>query len=562
MNDDKSDLYRDLPSAVRHEIVTELSDEMKLKIEIIESLMEPCDRQTYTKKLKKAAKKLGKSKRTVQRLVKRWEEEGIAGLKSTERNDKGQHRISQKWQDFIIDTFRQGNKGSRKMSRQQVAVRVKNRARELGEKKYPNYRTVYRVLQPIIDAQESKPRIRSVGWRGSSLSVKTRNGNYIDVEYSNHVWQCDHTKVDILLVDKFGELVDRPWLTTIIDTYSRCIIGIRLGFDAPSSQVVALALRHAILPKNYSAEYELNCEWGTYGKPEYFFTDGGKDFRSNHLRQIGVQLGFTCELRNRPSEGGIVERPFGTFNTELFSSLPGYTGSNVQERPQEAEKDACLTLRELEKLVVRYIVDNYNQRIDARLGDQTRYQRWEAGLLSTPHLMSERELDICLMKQTNRSIYRDGYIRFENLLYKGENLAGYAGEQVALRYDPSDITQVLVYRRERGKDVFLARAFAQDLETETLSLEEIKDTNKKIRDRGKSISNHSILEEVKERDLFVAQKTTKKEKRKQEQFEFDEGKVSTQVTETESEIEETTTYVEPEPVEILDYEEAMDEFGW
>ena len=213
-------------------------------------------------------------------------------------------------------------------------------------------------------------------------------------------------------------------------------------------------------------------------------------------------------------------------------------------------------------MLVRYIVDNYNQRIDARLGDQTRYQRWEAGLLSTPHIMSDRELDICLMKQTNRSIYRDGYIRFENLIYKGENMAGYAGEQIALRYDPSDITQVLVYRREQGKDVFLARAFAQDLETETLSLEEIKATNKRIRDKGKSINNHSILEEVKERDLFVAKKTTKKEKRKQEQFEFNSEKVSKTVIETESEIEETTTYVEPEAVEILDYEDAMDEFGW
>lgn len=545
-----------------YEIITELSEDMKLRMEIVEDLMEKCDRKTYSKKLKKAAKKLGKSVRTVQRLLKRWEDEGISGLQSTERNDKGQHRISQYWQDFIVNTFKEGNKGSRKMSRKQVAVRVKIKAKDLGEKKYPNYRTVYRVLQPIINAQESKPKIRSVGWRGSSLSVKTRNGEYLNVEYSNHVWQCDHTKVDILLVDKFGDLVDRPWLTTVIDTYSRCIVGIRLGFDAPSSQVTALALRHAISPKNYSPDYALNCEWGTYGKPEYFFTDGGKDFRSNHLRQIGVQLGFTCDLRNRPSEGGVVERPFGTFNTELWSMLPGYTGSNVQERSEEAEKDACLTLRELENLLVRYIVDNYNQRIDARLGDQTRYQRWEAGLLSTPHIMSDRELDICLMKQTNRSIYRDGYIRFENLIYKGENLAGYAGEQVALRYDPSDITQVLVYRREEGKDVFLARAFAQDLETETLSLEEIKATNKKIRDKGKSINNHSILEEVKERDIFVSKKTTKKEKRKQEQFEFNSEKVSRTTIETESEIEETIAYVEPEPVEILDYEDAMDEFGW
>jgi transposase InsO family protein len=44
-----------------------------------------------------------------------------------------------------------------------------------------------------------------------------------------------------------GQLMRRPWLTTVIDTYSRCIVGINLGFDAPSSQVVALALRHAML---------------------------------------------------------------------------------------------------------------------------------------------------------------------------------------------------------------------------------------------------------------------------------------------------------------------------
>jgi putative transposase len=92
----------------------------------------------------------------------------------------------------------------------------------------------------------------------------------------------------------------------------------------------------------------LHCDWGTFGLPQYLFTDGGKDFRSNHLSEIASQLGFVLKLRDRPSEGGIVERPFGTLNTGLLSTLPGYTGSNVQERPKEAEEDACLTLRELE----------------------------------------------------------------------------------------------------------------------------------------------------------------------------------------------------------------------
>ena len=97
----------------------------------------------------------------------------------------------------------------------------------------------------------------------------------------------------MLLVDKYGELLTRPWLTTVIDTYSRCTMGINLGFNAPSSNVVALALRHAILPKDYGSAYGVHEEWGTYGAPKHFYTDGGKNFHSNHPNQIGVQLSLS-----------------------------------------------------------------------------------------------------------------------------------------------------------------------------------------------------------------------------------------------------------------------------
>ena len=340
-------------------------------------------------------------------------------------------------------------------------------------------------------------------------------------------------------------------------------MGINLGYDAPSSQVVALGLRHAIMPKHYDSEYGLHEEWGTYGLPQHFYTDGGKDFRSNHLQQIGVQLGMVCHLRDRPSEGGSVERPFKTFNTELFSTLPGYTGSNVQERPKEAEKEACLTLRQLEQYLVRYIIDNYNQRLDARMGDQTRFQRWESGLIAAPDLLSERDLDICLMKKTRRQIQRGGYLQFENLMYRGDLLAGYAGESVVLRYDPRDITTILVYRQERDKEVFIARAYAQDLETEELSLDEAKATSRKIREVGKTISNRSILAEVRERETFVTKKKTKKERQKAEQAELKKPKQPLPV-EVEEEVEVTPNEGEPEAemLEVFDYEQMREDYGF
>ncbi|QIR41638.1 DDE-type integrase/transposase/recombinase [Tolypothrix sp. PCC 7910] len=542
-------------------ILSELSDEAKLKMEVIQSLLEAGDRTTYAQRLKEAAEKLGKSVRTVRRLIDKWEQEGLLGLAQAERADKGKYRVDEDWQEFILKTYKEGNKGSKRMTRQQVAVRVKARADELDVKP-PSHMTVYRILEPVIEKQEKAKSIRSPGWRGSRLSLKTREGKDLTVEYSNQVWQCDHTRVDVLLVDQHGEILGRPWLTTVIDSYSRCIVGINLGYDAPSSQVVALALRHAILPKQYGEEYGLYEEWGTYGKPQHFYTDGGKDFRSNHLQQIGVQLGFVCHLRDRPSEGGIVERPFKTFNTQLFSSLQGYTGSNVQERPKEAEKEACFTLRQLEQRLVAYIVNIYNQEKDARMGDQTRFQRWESGLIVAPDAFSERDLDICLMKQTRRMIQRGGYLQFENLMYRGEYLAGYAGESVVLRYDPKDITTVLVYRQSGNKEEFLARAFAQDLETEQLSLDDAKASSRKIRQAGKMISNRSMLAEVRDRETFVNQKKTKKERQKAEQAVVEKAKQPLPVEVEEIDVPSVDGETEYQMPEVFDYEQMREDYGW
>ena len=65
-----------------------------------------------------------------------------------------------------------------------------------------------------------------MGGRQDFHSVKTREGKDLSVDYSNDVWQCDHTRTGVLVVDQHGEFLSRPWLTTLIDTYSRCIMGI------------------------------------------------------------------------------------------------------------------------------------------------------------------------------------------------------------------------------------------------------------------------------------------------------------------------------------------------
>ena len=64
-----------------------------------------------------------------------------------------------------------------------------------------------------------------------------------------------------------------------------------------------------------------------------------------------------------------MEQPFGTLNSQFFSRLPGYVRGDVATRSPKAEAEAWLTLLQLEQLLVRYLVDNYNQAVDARMGD-------------------------------------------------------------------------------------------------------------------------------------------------------------------------------------------------
>lgn len=487
---DESTLLEVDSAAETNVIPLEISEEARRWQQAIEELRQPCDRKTYGQRKRAIADRFGVSLKTIERKVKAWEEKGILAFVETERADKDKTRISKYWQEFVLKTYQEGAKGGKRRTRRQTANMVEARDDELFEKELkqqrpdliekwstspykerkkarhqeklrlidsgeihkfeyrkqlgtpPTERTVYRMLDPLIKEQERKKNIRNVGWHGDKLVRKTRDGEELNPRCSNEVWQADHTELDIMLTDEYGEPLDRSWLTKITDSYSRCIIGIHLSFDPPSSQVDALALRHAILPKQYGPEYSLREEWGAYGIPESLFTDGGSDFKSEHLKDIAFHLDFSLHLRDRKEEGGIEERGFGTINTDFLSGFSGYLGSNIQERTEEAEKNACFRLKEFHQLLVRYIVDNYNQRADHRMGDQTRMERWELGLNETPRMVTERELDICLMRKTRRSVYRGGYLRFENTLYRGEYLGGYEGKFVTMRYDPEDITTV------------------------------------------------------------------------------------------------------------------------
>ena len=124
---------------------------------------------------------------------------------------------------------------------------------------------------------------------------------------------------------------------------------------------------------------------------------------------MASRFGIVLCLRRRPAEGGIVERPFGTLNRDFFASLPGYTTAVAKPHQSASQAEASLTLEQLEGLLIRYIVDNYNQQIDARDRQQSRIERWRTGQMAQGVPPSDRDRDLLRRRQHWRRVYQGGY---------------------------------------------------------------------------------------------------------------------------------------------------------
>ncbi|ODH02147.1 hypothetical protein A4S05_25310 [Nostoc sp. KVJ20] len=492
------------------------SPEFQQKVDVIDAIVQAPDKNARREAIAEAAKALGKSTRTIKRMIERVQKDGVATL-AVGRQDKGQFRISEQWFKFIVDTHKWGQTKGSRINHNQIHVQLISLAskgedlrskkyvekfkqypevlEDLIEGKFPSHVTVYKVINFYIE-QENRI-VRHPGSPREGQIIQTTEG-ILEISHSNQIWQVDHTKLDILLIDdEDKEIIGRPYITLVMDSYSGCVVGFYLGYESAGSHEVALAFRHSILPKHYEPEYELQEKWDIFGVPEYLVTDRAKEFKSAHLKQISLQLGFQRRLRAFPSAGGLIETIFDKINKEVLSFFGGYTGSSVEERPKNAEKTACLTLDQLEKILVRYFVDHYNQHDYPKVKQLKRIERWKSMLLVEPEVFDERELDICLMKATYRNVEKYGSVNFGGLVYQGDSLVGYEGQKISLRYDQRNILTLLAYTRPSNAQPgeFIGVVKARDLEKERLSLGELNWIKKKLREKAKEVDNSSILNE-------------------------------------------------------------------
>lgn len=181
----------------------------------------------------------------------------------------------------------------------------------------------------------------------------------------------DATICDIYLVDNGRNLVGRPVLTIITDSYSSgFVMGYALTWEGGTYSLRDLMLNVIADKVEWCKKFGILIkkeQWDSNQMPSVVVSDMGSEYQSSTFAQI-TELGVT--LVNlpplRPELKSIVEKSFQLLQESVKPYLMdhGYVDKDAGERlAPDYRKGACLMMEDYEKVVIRSILYHNSQRI-------------------------------------------------------------------------------------------------------------------------------------------------------------------------------------------------------
>jgi putative transposase len=399
------------------------------------------------------------------------------------------------------------------------------------------------TLRRRINRISKRERVeRRQGPRTAAQTWDPKAGTIPYVEAPLELVQIDHTKLDIMLVDEERrEVIERPWITLLIDVFSRVILGFYISFDPPGSFSIGRAVIHSVLRK----EKFLNSlglddiSWPCWGKMVALHADNGKDFRGEMLKESTAEYKITLKWRPvaKPEYGAYIERLMGTVASQL-KNLSGYTGVGKELRSKfRPEKSAELTISDFEKWFTIWVTQEYHTKPHKGLKGATPLQRWADGLegkngcfpIGLPALITDEDkLHFDWLPLKRRTVQRTG-VNLENLRYYSGVLTQWinaedetskgkkkAKREFVFRIDPRDISAIYFLNPadKRYHEIPCTMNFKPDtisIWDHRRAVNELKRTKAEITDRN-IIDTHRRLRSIEEESA----KKTKHQRRKNE----------------------------------------------
>lgn len=273
------------------------------------------------------------------------------------------------------------------------------------------------------------------------------------------VGMLDSTICDIYLINDAKEIIGRPILTVCIDAYSSLCCGYALTLEGGIYSIRQLMSNVVSDKQEWCKEHNISIkkeEWNSSKCPGILVTDQGTEYTSSTFEQL-TELGI--KIVNlpvyRPELKGSVEKFFSIIQ-DLFRPYlkgKGVINPDFQERgAHDYRKDACLTLEQFEKILIRCILFYNTQRV---LGNfpytddmlENRIEPYannifQYGLsLDGVNLIdiNKKQIELTLMPRTTGKFTRTGLI-VNNVRYKNKNFSEQylSNKEVSVAYNPDD----------------------------------------------------------------------------------------------------------------------------
>ncbi|MDX7951632.1 Mu transposase C-terminal domain-containing protein [Lichenihabitans sp. Uapishka_5] len=179
-----------------------------------------------------------------------------------------------------------------------------------------------------------------------------------DVNAPGDRYEIDATIADTYLVSAYDEtrIVGRPVIYSVVDVFSRMVVGAYVGFEGPSWKGAMMALVNMMTDKvAFCAKYDIHIEpdeWPCHHAPVEIMADRGELMSDNLGQRIvrDLHVGISNVRPYRGDMKGIVERTHGTLQRTWGPFNPGYVKPDFGERGAiDYRKKGALTLHEFTK---------------------------------------------------------------------------------------------------------------------------------------------------------------------------------------------------------------------
>ena len=418
---------------------------------------------SYSEIIKEIADELNEEFPPSIRTLMRWKSEyvlsnnNIRSLSDNYSNSGRRSALNKKQEELIEQSinsvYLQPEKGtvSQTLEELKILVEMHNRENEDTPEKHILCPSRFQ-LQKSIDEIDFYTKLEKREGK-KEAKRKTRTSKYNKrPDKVLEIGEVDHTILDYYVLD--DELLlplGRPWMTNILELFSRIPLGSDITFNNGSYITIGNALKMSILPKSifYKQYPDIKNTTNYSGILEMLRTDNGKDFLSSDLDDAACELGMNLHHVQalKSWQKGAIEGFFRKQNVKLIDTLQGKTFRNILEKNKyNPEKESIITLSDFKRILYKWLYDVYPfSEIRIEHGKKViPHKVWEREIINHPQDFVEKsQLDIIFGIGRQR-VAREGGIEINCLKYDNNGLAKFRAihgekEKLHIKFHPSNL---------------------------------------------------------------------------------------------------------------------------